>query len=331
MRVFIEALKNEDEKTLRSALKTCERFRTQDKEILVDPSDMLQALKPFMPAESTTESHYESLNIIFFPPKHYLKLNLSDDHIVSMVMEEQHASSQRYRMDFAYDGTAYLGFQRQSKTSNTIQKTIESVLDHFASDPVLIQASGRTDKGVHALSQTAHFDADIKLEPARLVSLMNEMLPNDILIKDLHTVPPVFHARFDVLQKTYQYRICHIKDPFEHHHTHYTKPLEISMLKKILEPLIGTHDFQSFSKYDAEKNTVRTIKNIKINQEKTTTYIEITADGFLRYMMRIIIGNALNDYFYGTQLVKQALDTPDKNAIKHVAPANGLYLKQIAY
>ncbi len=332
---MIEAIKKclteQDETLCLSLLASSVRLRQLDGQITESKGHIKQILFSLTHHQSFDIDQYQSLIIVHIKPNLYMKFNITGNHIASIYIDQPSLSLTRYRIDFAYDGTCFEGFQRQKKQQRTVQATLESVFSHFSLEPVSMHASGRTDKGVHALKQTAHFDADIKLSTAELMKKCADMLPGDIQLLNIEIVPPVYHARFDAKTKTYTYRLEHQKDPFKHHHAYFINRLDQTKLLTILTPLKGTHDFLSFSKFEREKNTIRTILDISIDSHETQTLIHITANGFLRYMMRIIIGNALYDYIKDKNTTQLNLKHPSKNAFKQVAPAQGLYLKQVNY
>ena len=121
------------------------------------------------------------------------------------------------------------------------------------------------------------------------------------------------------------------KDPLMSHYSHYTGHLDLSNLNEIFKPLIGSHDFLSFSKFEPQKPTIKSIDNIEIKETKQAYYIDVQGKGFLRQMVRIIIGNALYDLRNKTNLTLRSIQTPSKNASKHLAPSEGLYLHKLYY
>ncbi len=322
-----------DEAALAKLLSDDIRLRNLNGDIITDKQSIITTLFTLTRDQSDTLNimRYASLIILHTEDNVYIKCKRHNDLIRSVYIIQGNPSTTRYRIDFAYNGTCFDGFQRQKGHKRTIQTTIEAVLSHFSINPVTIHASGRTDKGVHAYQQTAHFDADIKAPIKHLIETCNVMLPNEIHVLKIEKVPPVFHARFDAQSKTYTYRLDHEKDPFNAHLVHVVPPIDKHKLHSILTPLQGTHDFLSFSKFDQEKNTTRTIDKITVEQTNTQTLIHVTANGFLRNMMRIMIGNALYDYSKQTQTIIENLKHPSKDAFKQLAPPQGLYLTKVRY
>ena len=172
------------------------------------------------------------------------------------------SDSVRFFMTFSYDGSKYNGYQRQPKT-RTIQGELEKALKTInANKSVSVVASGRTDAGVHAYNQCAHFDIDITIAPSKLKQALNSLIPNDMYIKNVYEAKDSFHARFDVKAKEYIYKInMGNYNPIEKDYVfQYNKKLDIPELERALKYLEGTHDFRSFVKIDEEKdNYVRTI------------------------------------------------------------------------
>ena len=160
----------------------------------------------------------------------------------------------RYLMTFSYDGSKYSGYQKQPK-KKTIQSEIEKVLKKINSEQkVDIHASGRTDAGVHALNQKAHFDMDAKMSPDKLKYSINCLLPKDIYIKDIKEVNDDFHARFNVKAKEYVYKINMGEyNPIEKDYVYqYNKKLDAVRMERAVRYLVGTHDFKSCTKADVE-------------------------------------------------------------------------------
>ena len=242
----------------------------------------------------------------------------------------------KYLMTFAYDGTFYEGYQVQG-TKKTVQKTIEDCLYKINSNQsVKISASGRTDKGVHANNQKAHFILKKEIDENKLKNSLNKLLPNDIYIKKIEKVSPDFHARFDVVKKEYNYKInLGEYNPIQAHYLfQYNKPLNIEAIKKASSYLIGEHNFKAFTKIDEEKESyVRTIYDIKINYEKDVLTFTFIGNGFLRYMVRNIVGTLVN---VGEEKIKPSdlndiLRSEDRKKAGLKAPACGLYLNNVYY
>lgn len=245
----------------------------------------------------------------------------------------------RYLMTFSYDGSKYSGYQKQPK-KKTIQSEIEKVLKKINSEQkVDIHASGRTDAGVHALNQKAHFDMDAKMSPDKLKYSINCLLPKDIYIKDIKEVNDDFHARFNVKAKEYVYKINMGEyNPIEKDYVYqYNKKLDAVEMERALKYLEGTHDFKSFTKADEEKNDfVRTIvQTTFIRDLKNVNSIQISflGTGFLRYMVRNMVGTLIEigEGKYKSEDIISILEAKDRRKAGITAPPEGLYLKDVFY
>ncbi len=328
---FVTALKEKDEDRMMKMLPGLHFLRDTNEKKYASLEAVLDRLRRYAGCKDYKASPYLSYHIVEIDERFQMKVKSDTTGITQIYIRNLEVAPRRIRVDLSYDGSRYHGFQRQPKVSPTVQSTIEKVLRHLCGDKTPIVAAGRTDRGVHAFHQVIHFDTGSPLEDQKLEETMEKMLPADIRILKVTTVPPVFHARFDVTGKTYMYRIIHEKDPFLSHYALYEPELEESALEKILAVVQGSHDFIGFSKFDADKSTVRTVDKIDVFSEKRETRIEIRAHGFLRHMVRIIVGNAIRDVKRNTQFTEKALEEASKDSIKYMAPAEGLYLKRIDY
>lgn len=245
----------------------------------------------------------------------------------------------RYLITFAYDGTRYSGYQKQPG-KKTIQSELEKSLTKINGKiAVYVSATGRTDAGVHALNQKAHFDLNKKIETKKIKDSLNKMLPDDIYIKNVEVVNDDFHARFNVKSKEYIYKINMGEyNPIEKNYVYqYNKRLDICEMERALKYLEGEHNFKSFTKNDEEKeNYVRTIIQAKIIRDLKNVneiIISIIGTGFLRYMVRNIVG-LLIEIGEGKRKsgdVFAILESKDRTKAGKTAPACGLYLKDIFY
>lgn len=240
----------------------------------------------------------------------------------------------RYLLTFSYDGTNYSGYQKQNG-KKTIQSEIENVLSKINNQKIIISASGRTDAKVHALNQKAHFDVLKKLNLDKLKHSMNSLLPDDIYIKKIKKVGNNFHARYNVIEKEYVYKInIGEYNPLEKNYVfQYNHELNINDMIKGLELFIGTHDFKSFSTDTLDKDTVRTIYDAKLKLRKNIIEISFKGNGFLRYMVRnmvgilIEVGEGKRNYLD----IKRVLECKDRREAGIKALPNGLYLKNVKY
>jgi tRNA pseudouridine38-40 synthase len=245
----------------------------------------------------------------------------------------------RYLITFSYDGSRYKGYQKQPRVK-TIQGEVEKVLKTINNnEKVDVSASGRTDAGVHALNQKAHFDMTIDIEPKKLKMAMNSLLPKDIYIKEVVEVKDTFHARFNVKAKEYIYKINMGEyDPIEKDYIYqHCKKLDVVEMERALKYLEGTHDFKSFSKTDEEKDDfVRTIVQTNLirdlkNVNKIT--ISFLGTGFLRYMVRNIMGTLIEigEGKYKSETMIDIIAAKDRRKAGITANPEGLYLKDVFY
>ena len=242
-------------------------------------------------------------------------------------------------MSFSYDGSKYKGYQKQPN-EKTIQEEIEKALTKINSNKeVTINASGRTDAGVHAINQKAHFDADLIIDCDKLKHSLNSIIPNDIYVKGIVNVSDDFHARYSVKAKEYIYKInMGTYNPIEKDYIYQlNKRLDISEMQRALKYLEGTHDFRSFTKCDEEKEDYeRTIVQATLERDsKNINKITISflGTGFLRYMVRNMVGTLIEigEGKYRSEDIINILQARDRTKAGICAPACGLYLKDVFY
>lgn len=241
----------------------------------------------------------------------------------------------RYLMKCSYDGTAFFGYQKQVD-KRTVQEEIEKIISKLLNTPTSIYASGRTDAGVHAHGQYFHFDSPKILEKERFMYALNALLPKDIHIISMKGVAPDFHARYQALAKKYVYVIHQGEDdPFLRNTTYQLhQSLNVEKMKIAAETLKGTLCYRNFtSKEEDEKDFVRTIYAIHFHEENHTIRISFLGDGFMRYMVRMLVGSFIAiglgkeepDYF------TKHLYTETRQITSYKAPAQGLFLEEVYY
>ena len=235
-----------------------------------------------------------------------------------------------------YDGSRYSGWQKQP-SQKTIQGEIEEALFKALGQRIEIFGSGRTDAGVHALNQKAHFDLNVPVPVSKLPQILNAILPEDICIKDACEVDKEFHARFSQKKKYYQYKILNsvAKNAFLAYKVGKIKEeLDINKMKKCANMLIGEHDFRGFcSANTCSENFVRTIFDITLEKKEDFIFVTVCGNGFLYNMVRIIVGT-LVDYSLGLRDdndILEALSTGNRQKAGRTMPAGGLYLKDVDY
>ena len=241
------------------------------------------------------------------------------------------------KLVIAYDGTRYHGWQRQ-KNAQTIQAVMEERLAVMTEAPVMLLASGRTDAGVHALEQVCNFKTASKIPVDAFLRGLNALLPPDILVEKATEVPLTFHSRYLAKSKIYEYRILNRQNPdLFHRHTlwHVRFPLEVEKMSQCLSLLKGSHDFSAFkSAGSANKNPVRNILNADLeSDEHGLLRIVLEADGFLRHMVRNIVGTLLEvgSGRMGVDGFREVLASGDRRLAGRKAPPQGLFLVAVNY
>ena len=242
----------------------------------------------------------------------------------------------KYKMTISYDGTKYGGWQVQPNTL-TIQALIQNALQTILRLPTSLTAAGRTDAGVHALGQVAHFSSDQTLDLHSLIYSLNGILPRDIRIREIIATADDFHARYSSKNKIYHYHLhlAPVQDPFTYlYATHVRSPLDLKKLKVALPTLIGTHDFTSFASAGCgSKNPVKTLQRLEIVQEPEGIRLEFEGNGFLYKMVRNIVGTLLEV----GQNKRPVSDIPtilaqkDRRLAGPTAPPKGLFLMRVEY
>ncbi len=245
----------------------------------------------------------------------------------------------KYLITFSYDGSKYKGYQKQPRLK-TVQSEVEKVLTKMNSEKkVSISASGRTDAGVHAIRQKAHFELEKEWDLDRLKMSMNKLLPKDIHVSKVELVEDDFHARFSATAKEYHYEINMGEyNPIEVDYVYqYNAPLNLAEMERALKYIEGTHNFKSFTKVDEEKETyVRTIYSADLIRDRgdiNRFTIVLVGSGFMRYMVRNIVG-FLIEIGEGKRKSKDILTVlkkEDRQEAGKTAPANGLYLYDVFY
>ena len=242
----------------------------------------------------------------------------------------------RFLLKFSYDGTAYSGFQNQPSL-NTIQYQIEQALKKAnAGEKVSICATGRTDKGVHALCQYAHCDLNINITEAKLKRALNSNLPDDIHIISTKIVSDDFHARYNVKAKEYKYYInIGEYNPIERNYVfQYNHELNIENMKQAIKYFLGTHDYRAFVTENKEKeNCVRTINKATIEEQNNKIVITCHGNGFLRYQVRNMVGILIKvgENKISPETVEKILESKDRTKSGKTAKAVGLYLTNVEY
>ena len=242
----------------------------------------------------------------------------------------------RYLIKFSYDGTNYSGFQKQ-KGLNTIEEKLEEALTKINdSKKTTITATGRTDKGVHALCQYGHADIDVNITEKKLKRALNSNLPVDIHVISTEIVNKDFHARYNVKEKEYKYYInIGEYNPIERNYVYqYNYNLNIDNMKKAIRFFEGEHDFRSFVTENKEKeNCVRTITYTNIELKDNKIIITFRGNGFLRYQVRNMVGLLIKigENKISPDSVDKIIESKDRTKASKTAPSEGLYLTKVIY
>lgn len=242
-----------------------------------------------------------------------------------------------YKLTFCYDGTRYRGWQNQNNVTNTIQHKMEMVLSDILHEPTSLQASGRTDAGVHAHMQVANFHSSQDLETDKILSQLRHQLPQDIGALILEKVPDDFHARLNCTGKTYRYYLWNSEDPCvfqRRYRTVLTEPLDLVSMQNAATLFLGTHDFSAFtSSRNKKHSSVRTIRDITIRKEGPEIIMEYSADGFLYNMVRILTGSLI-EVGLGEKTKEDLIDALESGIradAGFTAPPQGLFLWNVEY
>lgn len=244
---------------------------------------------------------------------------------------------QQYLVTLSYNGRQYSGWQRQNKNPNTIQEIFEEVLKRVIDNENLyIVGASRTDTGVSALDQKLTFKTDEEIDHIEFITLINLNLPKQIMALDIKSVSPNYNLQADILKKTYNYKFGFSNDEYQNHYFPGKKyPFDLRLAQAAVKLLIGTNEFKYFS--SAGNRTPKTQRNIEeaylklTHVEKELYEFEITADGFLKYMVRYLAGAIflIGIKKLGIEDFKQALEGKCLLREKKKLPGHGLALKKI--
>ena len=242
----------------------------------------------------------------------------------------------RIQLTVEYDGTNYAGWQRQSNAL-TVQQVLEERLAALTRARTVLHGASRTDAGVHALGQSAHFDTESAIPGEKFSYALNTMLPPDIRVRASRQVPETFHARFSSKGKRYRY-LFHVHphagalDRLTHAHVIY--PLDLERMAEEARDLLGTHDFAAFAASGSVvRDTVRTIRRAELTREGCEVRLIVEGSGFLYNMVRIIAGTlvGVGSGKLEPGAFRRAIASGDRLDLGVTAPANGLTLMEVFY
>lgn len=244
------------------------------------------------------------------------------------------------KLNIEYDGSNYVGWQSQLN-GKSIQGEIEKSLIKIFKRKIPLYVAGRTDAGVHALDQVAHFEIDggIDIDPKKLCMAINYYLGkhNQIIITKSSKENLKFHSRFSASERIYLYKIFNRRIPsplVKTRNWFVPQRIDINLIQSASDILIGTHDFNSFRSTACQsKNSIRTIKQIEVKKSGYEITLKFSAKSFLHNQVRIVVGSLVNvgRKFWKKEKIKEILDEKDRSVAGPTAPAHGLYLKKIIY
>lgn len=242
----------------------------------------------------------------------------------------------RVMITFSYDGTNFHGFERQPNY-RTIQEEIENVLKYINNDSnTFIVASGRTDKGVHAINQVCHVDINVNITEYKLKRAMNSLLPEDIHVISTKFVEDNFHARYNVLEKVYEYKLNMGEyNPIERNYIYQlNKELDIEKIEKAIKYFIGVHDFKAFTpNKDKRENYVREIYDASIKVNDNIVTFTFRGNGFIKYQIRNMVGLLIEIGLHrkDESSVLEILESKNRSNHFRTSHPEGLYLKEVIY
>lgn len=242
----------------------------------------------------------------------------------------------RIRLVLGYDGSGFHGFARQEGL-RTVQGVLEDELRRMLGVDILVEGSGRTDRGVHARAQVVHFDLPYGPPADRMVHVLRRRLPADLLPRDAGEVDEGFHARFSVVRKTYRYTLDLAPLPSLYWYRfswHHPEPLDLAAMQEAARHLLGEHDFTSFCAAEArQRDKVRRIDRVEFRQDGSRLHIEFEGNGFLQYMVRILVGTLVK-VGRGQERpdrIPLILEARDRRLAGETAPPHGLCLWNVEY
>ena len=240
------------------------------------------------------------------------------------------------KITLAYDGTRFVGWQRQAE-GESIQGVLEDALARFEGAPVTVHGAGRTDAGVHALGQVASVRLTSGHDVETLARALNAQLPDDLRVLGIEDAAPDFHARFSARAKTYRYQIRsgNVASPFDRAYVwHLQERLDVDAMRTAAQVLVGRHDFGTFQSVGTTvPDSVRTLAHSRVRTEGDLLMYEVTGDGFLRHMVRAIVGTLVEvgRGWRPADSMASLLASRTRAQAGATAPPHGLFLVRVDY
>ena len=239
----------------------------------------------------------------------------------------------KYLAKISYDGSKFYGFQKLNN-HKTVQEELEKALTKINKSLVLVKGAGRTDRGVHAFNQGISFELNITIDESHLKEAINSLIDKSIYVNEVFEMNNDFHARFDSIEKTYQYVINMGQyDPIDNDYIYnYGYKLDIKKMKKASRFLIGPHSFKAFTSGERD-NYNSIIYDVKLQRKKDILLITFRGKSFYRYMIRNMVGALIlvGEKKQEPEIIKEMLELEEKKYNYITAPANGLYLVDVKY
>jgi tRNA pseudouridine38-40 synthase len=244
---------------------------------------------------------------------------------------------QRYKIKIEYEGTPFVGWQFQ-KNGQSVQEVLQKAIFNFSKEKVVVTGAGRTDSGVHALAQVAHFDLKKKIKRKNILPAINQNIGNKpVTVLKINRANNKFHARFDAKKRTYQYIIINRQSPLalqKNKAWHIRKKLDLKAMKKGAKLLLGTHDFSTFRASSCgAKSPIKTMEKISIKKNKDKITLKFISKSFLQQQVRSMVGciKYLGEGKWNLDTFEKSFKSKNRVKCAPPAPACGLYLKNISY
>ena len=244
---------------------------------------------------------------------------------------------QRYKIKIEYEGTPFVGWQFQ-KNGQSIQEVLQKAIFNFSREQVIVTGAGRTDSGVHALAQVAHFDLKKKINKKNLLPAINQNIENKLVtVLKINKVNKKFHARYNAKKRTYLYLIINRQSPLalqKNKAWHLRKKLNIKAMKKGAKLLLGTHNFSTYRAASCgAKSPIRTMEKILIIKKRDKITLQFTSRSFLQQQVRSMVGclKYLGEDKWNLKDFKNSFKSKNRAKCAPPAPACGLYLKEVSY